>query len=235
MRVLFTIAYFILPILGITQPVSDSNWFARKIVSQLSSDTGIYLPEVKLVDEEGSNRSLTDFKGKIVYLHVWDTKCEASTDMFPYEAQLLKRVRLLHLDTSIQIVDVCSGRSVRQWRKALAKYKPEGSNLFLKDKKKWGIKQWPTYIVLDASGKVIGKGVRSPDEAMAIDYLLYAATKGINPAQATWMALTGGKFDGTRNTDENERIEYKTWQRSLAPAWDDFFKWKKEFEKQGNR
>jgi thiol-disulfide isomerase/thioredoxin len=217
------------------QPVSDSNWFARKIVSQLSSDTGNYLPQVKLHDVAGNERSLTDFKGKIVYINVWATDCSASTSMFPYEAQLMKRLRSLHLDSCIQIIDICSGTSERKWRKAMAKYKHEGINLFVENKKKWGIKQEPTYILLDRSGKVIGRDVTSANEAMTIDYILYAATKGINATRATWIGVTGGKFDGMRNTDENERIEYKAWQKSLAPAWDDFFKWRNEFEKQGNR
>jgi thiol-disulfide isomerase/thioredoxin len=230
MRFLVTIAAFIIPILASSQIPVDSNWIATKYLPNFSSDTGVFLRQVKLVDEKGDRKTLADFKGKILYINVWHTGCAASIDMFPYEAQLMKRLRSIHLDTSVQVIDICSGTSEKKWRKMLAKHQPETVNLFLKNRKKWGIKRWPTYILLDANGKVIGRQISSPDEFILINYILYAATKGVGPIQAAWTQLTRGKFNGVTTMNEKEQAEYMTWERSLGESLNEFFQWRKEYQ-----
>jgi hypothetical protein len=223
-----------MPIMASSQIPVDSNWFATKYLHNFSSDTGAFLPLVKLVDEKGNKRTTADFKGKIVYINVWHTGCEASIDMFPYEAQLLKRLRAIHLDTAVQIIDICSGTSQKKWRKMLAKQQSGAVNLFLKNRKKWGIRRWPTYILLDANGKAIGRHISNPEEGILIDYILYAATKGIGPVQAVWMQLSRGKFNGVTLMNENDQAEYKTWERLLGESVNDFFRWRREYQSKSN-
>ena len=78
-------------------------------------DTGSILPAAKFYDVTGKEKRLSDFKGKILYLDIWATWCPNCIGKFPYQKQLLKRLQVLNLDTSILFININVDDSKRIW------------------------------------------------------------------------------------------------------------------------
>ncbi|MBK8143145.1 MAG: TlpA family protein disulfide reductase [Chitinophagaceae bacterium] len=90
------------------------------------ADTGTYLPAAKFINEEGHEKTLADFRGKILYVDIWATWCGNCLVKFPYQEQLLKRLKAIHLDTSIQFINISIEDTKSGWKKALKKFNPVG-------------------------------------------------------------------------------------------------------------
>ena len=197
----------------------DSAWIADYTRS-LSNDTGLYLPAINLADEKGNKRTLAEFKGKVLYIDVWTTWCANCIDRFPFGKKLFARLKSIHLDTAIQFITICSEDSKRRWRKVLKKHQPEGINLYATDTsfyKTWRVESFPHYLVIDRQGKIMSLG--GPDAGDgSIDYVLYAATKGVKPAAAVFVELrqTQYHYKNSRFTDDADGIEYETWHNATA-------------------
>lgn len=232
-RTYIAVTFLLLSTIGKTQAV-DSTWLADKFLPQFYVDTGTSLPVAKLVDEEGHERTLADFKGRILYLDIWATWCGNCIGIFPYQEQLLKRLKVLHLDTAIQFLNISIEDKKSDWKKALKKYKPIGINLYSTDTslyEHWNMAALPTYLLLDTSGKVLGKDISSPDDA-TIDYILYAATRGIHPVQAVWTEFRQEKlFSEQRTPAAFTDEDYAKWHASIMPSLIDFHFWKQAHTK----
>lgn len=209
----------------------DSAWVADNLLPRFYKDTGTYLSSVLLEDDKGNKQTLDKVKGKILYLDMWSTSCGPCIAMFPHQEQLLKRVKALHLDSSIVFVNINFDNTKTKWKKALRKYRPDGVNLYSSDTSlytKWNISALPCYILLGTAGKVLGKGIVGPDDA-TIDWILYSATKGVHPVEAIW----------TWNKQENLKIqhhsssaftdrEYAHWYKEFSPLLTEYLKWRRE-------
>lgn len=194
------------------------------------TDTGIHLPPTKFIDEKGKTRTLADFKGKILYVDVWATDCAPCIARMPHAEQLAKRLKATSLDTSIQMINICSGESKEEWKKMLAKHHPVGINLYSIDTsfdRKWKITAVPHYILLDKEGKVMSKKFSAPDEG-GLDYMLYAATKKIKPAQAVWMDFRQYQSfrKNQRFTDDEEGRDYAEWYKVNSVLQVAYFQWR---------
>lgn len=214
---------------GYTQTV-DSVWIEQQY-KQFLIDTGTYLPEVSLVKTDGHSVSLDQFKGKIVYIGLWSASCGSSITSFPYQEQLLKRLKAIHLDSLFQLINIHVEDPESDWKELLAKYNPIGVNLHCTDSlilSRWNLNGPPSYLLLDKSGKVMAKDLSEPDEAGLIDYILYCATKGILPIDA---AL---KYQEQRNLMEKFRTssaindpDYAIWFKMTIESFVEFQEWRK--------
>jgi thiol-disulfide isomerase/thioredoxin len=118
MRILLTTTLVFLSIIAKAQ-IMDSTFLADKILPRFYVDTGTYLPTAKFVDEAGNEKTLADFKGKLLYIDTWATWCGPCIAKFPYQEKLLERLKVLHLDTLIQFIGICYDDNQRLWKKAL--------------------------------------------------------------------------------------------------------------------
>lgn len=208
----------------------DSNWYIKNHIQDYIADTGTNLPQVALYKTNGDKALLSDYKGKILYIGVWATSCGSSIGNFPYQEQLLKRLKAIHIDTFIQLINIHIDDSKKDWKKSLRKFKPPGINLFCSDTsilEKWRISAPPTYILLDKSNKIIGKEVSIPQEGGDIDYILYSLIQDINIIDALWIkyeqealltkyktasALNNEYFKKWFNLTISSFIEYQNWR-----------------------
>jgi thiol-disulfide isomerase/thioredoxin len=185
-----------------------------------------------------SKKTLADFKGKIVYLDLWATWCGPCLAKFPHQEQLLKRLKVLELDTAIQFININIDDKKSTWKKSMRKYKPVGINLYTSDAailNKWNIESLPAYILLDPSGRVLGKVITGPDEA-SIDWILYCATKGVAPVEAIWKEFTQNKLmERHRSAAAFTDPDYAEWFRRLLPAFLAYNTWRQEHHGQKGR
>jgi thiol-disulfide isomerase/thioredoxin len=229
MRPLLTILLSFVTAVGTAQEI-DSSWIANNRFPSYTRDTGIVLPDYTFIDENGASKKLSDFRGKILYIDIWTTWCAPCIGGFPHSKQLLKRLKAAQIDTLIQFVNICTEDSRSAWRKKLKQHTPVGVNLYSKDTsiyKLWDIASFPRYILVDASGQVMCYDFSGPDDGV-IDYTLYAATKGIKPAEAIWIDFRQYQFFKTHKkyTDDAEGRDYDKWYRSVVNARVEYFKWR---------
>ena len=214
---------------------SDSTWFVTKYLPRYYVDTATYLPNTKFVDTNNQEKVLTDYKGKILYVDVWATWCGNCLIKFPYQEQLLKRLKIIHLDTLIQFINISIENSEKEWYEAMKKYHPIGINLYCSDTAlltKWNIEALPAYSLLDSSGKVLGKDICEPDDG-ATDYILYAATKGIHPVQAFWKQYGQSKLLQKYQTlNAFTDKDYANWFSMTMESFLEFQKWRQQYHQQ---
>jgi thiol-disulfide isomerase/thioredoxin len=153
----------------------DSTWFANYL-DQFKLDTGTFLPTTPLRKSNGESFDLASLKGKVVYVDVWATWCGPCIANFPYSTQRQERLDKLKYGMQVVLLNVCTNSSFENWKKTMSKHNPSGINVFANDSSivsLWGINSWPTYILLDQNGKVVGKNISSPSEVPMIDYLIH--------------------------------------------------------------
>jgi thiol-disulfide isomerase/thioredoxin len=209
----------------------DSSWLADNYLSRFYKDTGTYLQSASFLDEAGKEKTLSDFKGKILYIDMWSTTCGPCIAKFPHQEQLLKRLKALDLDSTVLFVNINAEDSKNKWKKGLRKYHPNGVNLYSSDTSlytRWNVDALPCYMLLDSSGKVLGKCIIGPDDG-SIDWVLYSATKGIHPVEAILRMFAQNKLmsqyhSAAAFTDP----EYAKWYERSMPGLVEYFKWRKE-------
>ena len=237
MRIILLILMTFIPAIGKTQTI-DSTWLTTQYLPRFYTDTGTYLPAAKFINEEGHEKTLADFRGKILYVDIWATWCGNCLVKFPYQEQLLKRLKVIHLDTSIQIINISIEDTKSEWKRALKKYNPIGINLYSSDTSlytKWNIKSLPAYLILDSTGKVLGKDITEPDEPVTIDYLLYAANKGITPIKALWtLHKQLSLFSASRNLSAFTDKDFAEWYSLTIQSFIDSHHWQQEHLKKKN-
>jgi len=202
-------------------------------------DTGTYLPATVFIDQHGKTKTLSDFRGKILYINMWATTCGNSVAEFAYMEQLLKRLQTIHLDSVFEFINIHVEDSKKQWLKSLKKYHPPGTNLYCSDTSllvKWNLDAPPAYILLDRSGKVLGKDVYWPVEAGSIDYILYCSTKGIYPAEAILRKHQQDKLMAEHKTSAAITDEdYAMWFNMTIKSFLEFQTWRKDHTKKNSR
>ncbi len=199
----------------------DSAWIIKAYFPALSIDTGVLLPEPNLIDKEGKKRSLSEFRGKLLYIDVWTTWCGNCIVNFPRAKKLYERLQYLHLDSAIQFINICTEDSKADWEEMLIRHSPTGVNFYATDTilyQTWKIDAFPRYLIVDRQGKIMSLDGVHLDDGL-IDYVLYAATKGIKPAEAVWIDYRQNKHFRIHRkyTDDAEGIDYSNWFRSISP------------------
>lgn len=236
MRALITIVSFSICLASKSQ-ISDS--FQTERYQRFLVDTGKYLPAMIFVDVDGNKKTLADYEGKILYVSLWATTCRSSIEIFPYQEQLIKRLRDINIDSSIQFINIHLEDSKKQWHQSLRKYHPIGVNLYCSDTSLlsiWNLTGPPAYLILDRAGKILGKNISQPTEAGEIDYILYCGTKGIFPAQAMTKHYEQGKIMAQyKSSSAITDYEYKNWFDLTIASFINFQKWRKERNKRNSR
>jgi thiol-disulfide isomerase/thioredoxin len=126
-------------------------------VDLASLRSGDIAPDFDLKDMNGNNRKLSDFKGKIIYLHFWATWCGPCLRELPVLNKLIIDVN----NDKIVFINVCLDNEINKWKTIIKEKELLGINLICDDN--WGkklnslykISEIPHYAIIDDSGLII--------------------------------------------------------------------------------
>jgi thiol-disulfide isomerase/thioredoxin len=135
--------------------------YAKKMV--LAS--GNVAPPFICTDIDGKEVSLSDFKGKIVYLDFWATWCGGCRMDMPY----LKKLQSEYKDKNIVFVSISMNSNIKDWKDFINEKKMEGINLFIGNKgfdsevaRSYQVFGIPSYKLIDKEGIIIDAGAPRP-------------------------------------------------------------------------
>jgi hypothetical protein len=209
----------------------ESVFVAKKMIPTVTVEPNSFLPLFDFITEKGEKKRLSDYNGKIIYITIWSTSCAPCIGQLPYQEQLLKRLKALHLDSSVVLININIKDAVSTWRKALQKHKPAGINVHCSDKalyNDWKIDELPFHVLLGSSGNILGMNIVGPGEG-TIDWLLYSATKKKNLVEATWTQYAQNKLmEKHRSSAAFTDQEYANWFRQVMPSLIEFDKWRQQ-------
>ena len=127
----------------------------RIALDNLSS--GECAPPFELKDVNGTLYNLSNFRGKIIYLHFWATWCSPCLDELPTLNKLITGVN----NNKIVFINVCLDNNYSKWRTIISEKKLLGINLICNDtwNKKlsslYKISGIPHYALIDKKGLII--------------------------------------------------------------------------------
>ncbi len=122
---------------------------------------------------DGSKTSLSDLKGKYVYVDVWATWCPPCRAEIPHLQKLEKKYH----NRNIAFVSISLDKESDKvkWKKMIKDKKMSGIQLFAgKDQtftKGYGIRGIPRFILIDPQGNIANANAPRPSNVVAIDKL----------------------------------------------------------------
>ncbi len=117
---------------------------------------GTLAPEFTLKDINGNDVSLTDFKGKIVFLNFWATWCPPCKEEIPSLNNLQKK----YSKRGLVVIGIASDRSLKRVRDFIRKNRVQ--YLILLDNnieitRKYRVFALPTSFLIDSRGRIVKK------------------------------------------------------------------------------
>jgi len=112
-------------------------------------------PPFSLPDENGKTVSFSDFKGKYAVLEFWGTWCGYCIKDIPKMKQYCNKYK-----NKTTFVSIACRDSETLWKAAIAKYEMSWTNLLCNDERltrTYGIEGYPTKIIVNPEGVVVGK------------------------------------------------------------------------------
>lgn len=153
MRLPMDSCYKYYPILGKNVQNSWFGKYARDVLYAVNP--GDAAPAFSLSDQYGKTVSLSDFNGKYVVLEFWGTWCGYCVKDIPKMKQYFRKYKNKTVFVSIACRD-----SETSWKNAIANHEMSWVNLLNNDEQLtriYGIEGFPTKIVINPEGVVVGK------------------------------------------------------------------------------
>ncbi|MEM6317347.1 MAG: TlpA disulfide reductase family protein [Bacteroidota bacterium] len=114
---------------------------------------GMSAPEFQVADVNGNLVSLSDYKGKVVFLDFWATWCRPCTRLLPIHRQLQAQFE----EDSVAFLYVSLDKNANNWRQFLSRTSFSGTHLFANENitKKYKVETLPYSLLIDANGKIV--------------------------------------------------------------------------------
>ncbi|HRG25261.1 MAG TPA: TlpA disulfide reductase family protein [Chitinophagaceae bacterium] len=156
-------------IYGEALPVITDPWMKETLQNHYTAikqlKPGNPAPAFTLKNEKGQMVSLSDFKGKVVYIDFWGVFCG------PCIYDIKNHIPQLHdyyKDKEVVFINICVDAKEKQWKDALEKYKLDGINLIAEGWtdhpvcQAYNISSIPHYILIDKEGTIVNNNARRP-------------------------------------------------------------------------
>jgi len=139
----------------------------RKIYTRkLLLTSGKEAPGFTCADINGTNYSLTDFKGKYVYLDFWATWCGPCRQEMPSYIKLQSDYK----GKDIVFISISIDENKESWEKVVKESKADGLSLITTGgidsniAKAYQISGIPTFVLIDKAGKLINSQAPRPSD-----------------------------------------------------------------------
>lgn len=124
---------------------------------------GSAAPAFSLRDISGDTVSLSDFRGKIVYLSFWRTDCGPCLVEQPHAQELIRKLQ----GHAVAIVNINVDEHEATWRRTVETRGLDGVQLYLQGReselaRQYGLKDLPAYFLIDEAGYLISTRPRRP-------------------------------------------------------------------------
>ncbi|MGB0428987.1 MAG: TlpA family protein disulfide reductase [Bacteroidia bacterium] len=134
-------------------------------------------PQFTLVDIEGNNVNLSDFKGKVVYIDFWASWCGPCMQQVPYA----KELQTQYVDNSNMVfLYISVDDDGKAWKKAVAEKELKGVHVWAKGFKhttpqSYNITGIPTYYIIGKNGDIYKNNAPRPSSGAVLKDLLNKA------------------------------------------------------------
>lgn len=175
-------------------------------------------------DTAGRKFNLDSLKGKTVFVDCWFPGCPPCRAEMPYSQLLQKRLHTMQMDSNLVFVTISFKQSKEEWLAALKKLPmPDAVHLYSPAstyEATFAPEFFPTYRVFNSKGELDNVVAPKPSDFGKIDFVLFAATKGMDVYQAEKTYLKGKAI-----TERGLRV----------PKDDLYIDFEKEFAKYANQ
>jgi tetratricopeptide (TPR) repeat protein len=127
---------------------------ARRLIENPRRARENYAPDFSFTSSEGEHLTLDDLRGKVVVLDFWGTWCPPCVDSVPELRGLHKRYSK---EPSFMLIGISSDGDEDTWREFTVKNKmiwPQYRDRDRRIQRAFGVRAFPTYIVIDHEGIV---------------------------------------------------------------------------------
>lgn len=145
----------------------------REKLSDIQSYTkaGDPAPDDILLDPQGKEHRLSDYKGKYIFIDLWASWCVYCIREFP----ALHEIEKEFASDDIVFISLSLDSTNDAWQSALKRLKLEGNQLLVSSTafaEKLGISSIPRYLIYDKQGRLIDGNAPRPSETAKITALL---------------------------------------------------------------
>ena len=136
------------------QPKGSHADSANKMIENPRRARENYAPDFSFTTAEGEYLSLDDLRGKVVVLDFWGTWCPPCVESVPELRTLHKRYSK---EPSFMLIGISSDSDEQEWREFTGKNKmiwPQYRDKDGKIQRAFGVRAFPTYVVIDHEGIV---------------------------------------------------------------------------------
>ena len=134
-------------------------------------------PVFRLKEASGKEVALSDFKGKMVYLNFWNSKCGLCQMDLPYAIELEKELA----NENVVFINIGMDENEGYWRESVARRKLQGVQLFAGNQpdllKEYKVVELPSYYLIDTDGTFISTKAKRPSNTGAKEQILHAMHK----------------------------------------------------------
>lgn len=122
-------------------------------------------PAFSLENNKGEKKSLSDYRGKYVYIDVWATWCGPCKRELPFYEEVKKQYK----GKNIEFVSVCVWDKKDAWTKFLTDKNLNGEQLFNEQSsteftENYMVEGVPTFVLIDREGKLISRDAERPSD-----------------------------------------------------------------------
>jgi thiol-disulfide isomerase/thioredoxin len=133
--------------------------------------------DLRLMDIDGKQVNLKDFKGKVAYIDFWASWCGPCRRQFPF-AKSLKEQLSEKQKKQVVFLYISIDDNEDSWRKAIKDYQLEGTQTI--SKRSWPdgasahfrISSIPRYMIMDAKGNIVDTNAKRPSDPGALEDIL---------------------------------------------------------------
>ena len=119
---------------------------------------GAEAPEIEFTDADGKTYTLSDFKGKALYVDMWASWCGPCCEEIPYLAELYRE---LGPDSDIRCISISIDENRQDWVNKLAEENAEWPQFIVTAKGQeqvagdYNIRSIPRFMLFDAGGRIV--------------------------------------------------------------------------------